>query len=225
MSETGRTRSVLRAIVNGLLAGVLAVIIVIGLAAIVVPAVSGSVPLTVMTSSMEPSLPPGTLIVVRPTDPAEIKPGDVLTYQLRSGEPTVVTHRVLQQQRTADGEYFFITKGDANPTPDPDPVRAIQVRGTMWYAIPWVGWVAQAVTGDVRAVVVPIVISGLLIYALWMFVSGVRDRRRKASEARDQPVEAREAEPAAEAGIGLDASSQSVAGGLTRREIRESRDN
>lgn len=35
-------------------------------------------------------------MVVRPTA-VEITPGMVLTYQLKSGEPTLVTHRVTQR--------------------------------------------------------------------------------------------------------------------------------
>lgn len=169
---------VLRAIGTGLMAGALAIIVLVGVAAIAVPAVAGATPLTVMTSSMEPSLPPGTLVVVRPTAPEDIEVGDVVTYQLRSGEPTLITHRVTQQQRTADGEYIFVTQGDANPDPDPGPILAVQIRGTLWYALPWVGWVSTLITGEMRAVIVPVIVVLLLGYALWMFVTGVRERRR-----------------------------------------------
>ncbi|WP_413317393.1 signal peptidase I [Agrococcus sp. 1P02AA] len=178
----------IRALGTGVMAGVLAVVILIGIAAIAVPAVTGSTALTVQTSSMEPELPPGTLIVVRPTPVEEIAPGSIMTYQLRSGEATVVTHRVLEQHRTADGGYRFLTKGDANPGPDPGFVREVQVRGTLWYAIPWVGWVTQVVTGEVRAIVIPIAVVALGAYAAWMIATGILERsreRRQAGAARD----------------------------------------
>ncbi len=180
--------STIRALATGIMAGVLAVVVLIGIAAIVVPAVTGSTALTVLTSSMEPGLPPGTLVVVRPTPIDEIAPGSIMTYQLRSGEPTVVTHRVLEQHRTADGGYRFVTKGDANPAPDPGFVREVQVRGTVWYSIPLVGWVTQVVTGEVRAVVIPIAVLALSIYAVSMIVAGVRERsreRRRSAAERD----------------------------------------
>lgn len=224
MSTTESARGgVWRAISTGLVAGLLAVIVFVGLAAIVVPAVSGSTPLTVMTSSMEPDLPPGTLIVVRPTPAEEIKPGDIVTYQLRSGEPTLVTHRVIEQTISADGEYLFTTQGDANPNPDPGPIREVQIRGTLWYALPWIGWVTQIVTGDVRAIVIPIVVVALFGYAAFMLISGIRERRRSrgtgdssadlSSEPVTEPVAATAAEPA----TGVDAPKN-----LTRRELRES---
>lgn len=176
--ESSGLAGVLRAVGTGLMTGLLCVIVLIGAAAIVVPAVTGSTALTVMTSSMEPAYPAGTLVVVRPTEVNEITPGDVLTYQLRSGDPTLVTHRVTEQHRTADGGYLFVTQGDANPSPDPGFVREVQLRGTVWYAIPWVGWVTQVITGDVRTIVIPIVAGALGTYAVWMIVAGLRERAR-----------------------------------------------
>ena len=174
----GLVRAVLRSIATGVSAAALIFFAAIGVAAIIVPAVTGSTALTVVTSSMEPALPPGTMVVVRPTPIDEIKPGMVLTYQLRSGEPTLVTHRVQQRQELADGEVVFITRGDANNQPDQDPVREVQIRGTVWYAIPFIGWVTNGVTGDVRALVIPVIVVGLLAYAVWMAISALRDRRR-----------------------------------------------
>ena len=190
-----RFRTVLSAIGTGIMGALLVALIGIGMAAIVVPAVTGSMALTVRTSSMEPTLPPGTMVVVRPTAIEDITPGMVLTYQLKSGEPTLVTHRVTQQMALADGTPIFITKGDANPQPDLMPVKPVQVKGTVWYAIPWIGWVASLLDGNMRAIVVSVLVGGLLIYASFMFISGARDRlsRRKRDENADDNAD----EPAA----------------------------
>lgn len=175
-----------RLALTSVMTAVLAVVVGVGAMAILVPAVTGSTALTVLTSSMQPALPAGTLVVVRPTDPADIEPGMVLTYQIRSGEPELVTHRVTQRLRTADGEYVFVTQGDANPTADADPVKQVQVRGTVWYAIPYLGWVATAVTGGQRAIVVTVVVVALFGYAAWMFGSAAFARlRRRADAASD----------------------------------------
>jgi len=171
-------RGVLAAIGNGILIALLLGVIGIAALAIVVPAATGSTALTVLTSSMEPGLPPGTLIVITPTDPAEIDAGDVITYQIVSGEPEVVTHRVVQSLTLTDGERVFVTKGDANPTPDPGEVRDVQIRGVLWYAIPFIGWASAAVTGEARAIAILIVVGALFAYAVWMVVSWLRDRHR-----------------------------------------------
>ncbi len=65
--------------------------------AVVVPRLAGARPYVVLTGSMRPGMPPGTLVVVRPVDPRSIGVGDVITYQVASGEPDVVTHRVVAQ--------------------------------------------------------------------------------------------------------------------------------
>lgn len=173
----GMLRTLLNAVAVALLVGILAT----GALAIAVPALTGSTALTVLTSSMEPHLPPGTMVVVQPTDPADVEPGMVLTYQLRSGEPTLITHRVTQVLAGADGERRFITKGDNNAEADADPVREVQMRGTVWYAIPWLGWVAIAITGPHRAIMVAVAVLGLFGYAAWAFGSSIIDRVRKRS--------------------------------------------
>jgi signal peptidase len=156
----------------------LIVVLGVGALAIAVPAVTGSTALTVETSSMEPTLPPGTMIVIRPVKAEDIAPGDIITYQLRSGEPVVVTHRVAQQLTTTAGELLFVTRGDRNPAPDPDPVRPPQVRGELWYAIPIIGWLSAILSGEIRTVLSAAVITMLLGYAAWMIVSSVRDRAK-----------------------------------------------
>lgn len=178
VGQRRRERGLLSALVNGLLGALLILILGIAAAAIVVPAMTGSTALTVMTSSMEPALPPGTMVVVRPTQPAEIREGMVMTYQLRSGEPTLVTHRVVERYQLNDGTYEWVTQGDNNPTPDLDRVREVQVRGTVWYAIPTLGWVSAALTGEWRVWAIPAAVLALFGYAGYMVVSAVRDRAR-----------------------------------------------
>ena len=188
-----KERGLLYYIGMGLSWGLLAFVALVAALVIVVPAVTGSTPYTILTSSMEPGLPPGTLVVVKPIDPDEIVMGTVLTYQLESGEPTVVTHRVvaIQGETVADGERQFITKGDANSAADEKPVKEVQIRGAVWYSVPWIGWINNLVNGDMRAVIIPIIATGLFVYAGWMIVSSRLEKRRKAR----QTSEADAAEP------------------------------
>ena len=57
------------------------------LVALVVPRLGGTSPYVVLTGSMLPKIPPGTLVVGLPVDPMSVAPGDVVTYQIRSGDP------------------------------------------------------------------------------------------------------------------------------------------
>ena len=172
-------------------AALLILMTALGFAVIVVPAITKSVPLTVLTSSMEPGLPPGTLLIVRPVAPADIRMGDVVTYQIRSGEPGVITHRIIAITTTASGERSFTLQGDNNGAPDPDAVREVQVQGRVWYSLPYLGWVNNAMGGDARNTVVPIAAGALLLYAAWTILSGLFGRkktRRDADQVREDAV-------------------------------------
>lgn len=171
-----------RAVVWALILVIAAVLAV----AVLIPRVTGATPYTILTGSMRPGMPPGTLVVVRPADAPDIAVGDVVTYQLRSGEPEVVTHRVVAQGLDGHGRSVFRTQGDANPTPDEAWVRPVQVKGTRWYSVPYVGYVSEVLTGEQRQTAVYVVAGGLVVYALAMFAGTLRERRPRSR----RPVEA-----------------------------------
>ncbi|MGW8566595.1 signal peptidase I [Isoptericola sp. NPDC055881] len=166
---------------------------------VVVPRLGGATPYGVATGSMRPGLDVGTLVVVRPVDVAEITTGEVVTYQLRSGDPTVVTHRVVGLGTTAAGERTLVTRGDANDVADPLPVRAPQVRGVLWYAVPELGRVMGLGTPDERRALTTAAAACLLGYAAWLVVGEVRERRGQ----QDQQVQrgARTGGPPPSAGL------------------------
>ncbi|HWJ82691.1 MAG TPA: signal peptidase I [Nocardioides sp.] len=147
-------------------------------AAVLVPRLYGATPYTVLTGSMRPHYPPGTLVVVKPVEPEDLRTGDVITYQLRSGRPTVVTHRVTAVSTDLRGDLTFTTQGDANDIPD-EPVRPVQVRGRLWYAVPYLGYADLLLSGKQRHVAVLGAAGGLSAYALLMFAGAVRGRSRR----------------------------------------------
>jgi signal peptidase len=158
----------------------LVLVLVLGALVIIIPAISGGTALTVLTQSMEPKLPPGTLIIIRPTPIDEIKLGDVLTYQIRSGQPEVVSHRVISRSVDTKGRITFTTKGDNNDLSDASPVQKAQIKGTLWYSIPWLGFVNNLVGGQGRSLLVPLVAAVLFIYAGYMLASsGMSSLKKK----------------------------------------------
>jgi signal peptidase len=179
-------RAVVHAVVLGLSTGLLLLVAALAVVLIVVPKATGSMPLTVLTQSMEPTLPPGTLLVVRPTPVDDIRVGDVVTYQIVSGQPAVVSHRVVSVSSSSDGERTFVLKGDNNAEADPAPVTAVQIRGVVWYSVPEIGIVNQVVNGS-RSWLIPAVAGVLLTYGAVMmtagFVSSARRRRVGTSRA------------------------------------------
>lgn len=171
-------------------AALLVAVAALAVVIIVIPKVTGSIPMTVLTSSMEPSLPPGTLIIVKPIDPADIVIGDAITYQITSGEHAVITHRVIAIETSTDGSRTFILKGDNNSDADPDPILPLQVQGKVWYSVPYLGWVNNLFGGPNRDWIVPALAIALFGYAGFTVASAVASRlRRKRSASTDVPTE------------------------------------
>lgn len=191
--RTRRTgwRAALHAVALGLSTGLLLAVVGLALVVIVVPKATGSMPLTVLTQSMEPTLPPGTLLVVRPTPVDAIRVGDVVTYQIASGRPEVVSHRVVSIATASDGTRSFVLRGDANAVADAAAVVPAQVRGVVWYSVPGIGWVNQLVNGS-RSWLVPTIAAVLLTYGAVMItagtVSAARRRRRRARRSGPRHV-------------------------------------
>jgi len=178
--------------VIGWVGRVVAWLVILGVAAILViavgiPRITGATPYTVLTGSMRPHYPPGTLVVVKPVDVQDLRIGDVITYQLESGEPAVVTHRIVGTSVSLKGGSTFITRGDANGVVDAEPVMAVQVRGKVWYSVPYLGYVNNVLTGRQRQTAVYIVAGVLLVYAGYMFTGSVRDRRSGRHEEEVSP--------------------------------------
>ncbi|MBY3989813.1 signal peptidase I [Rhodococcus fascians] len=153
-------------------------VVAVLLSSIVVPKLGGAMPYTVLTSSMEPTYPPGTLIVVQQADVENLGVGEAITYQIRSGEPSVVTHRIIGTTFDKEGEQRYITQGDNNSDPDVEPVRPIQIRGTVWYSIPYLGYVNNWITGERRSIFVGVVVAGLFGFALYQFIGAGIEKRR-----------------------------------------------
>jgi signal peptidase len=170
----------------GLVLGASVLLFVIALAAllIVMPKATGSIPLTVLTSSMEPGFAPGTLIIVRPVDPNDLKLEDVITYQMQPGRPGVITHRIIAINSSSSGDRTFELKGDNNSAADVEAVSAEQIQGRLWYSVPIMGYVNSAVNGENRAWIIPIGAILLFSYAGYMVASAAITAARKRRRER-----------------------------------------
>lgn len=152
---------------------------------IVVPLATGSQTYSVLTSSMAPHYAPGTFLVVKPQNIDTLAVGDVITYQIDSGRPEVITHRIISVTGGQDGDRQFITQGDNNDVADPDPVREVQVRGKLFYAVPYVGFAANALGQTDRGPIITVLAVVLIAGGAFTMIRGaIKDRR----ERRDQEL-------------------------------------
>lgn len=156
-----------------------ATVVVLGLAAITVgPKFLPYQALVVRSGSMEPTIPTGSVVFYRQIDAAKVKVGDVITFAKPGQADEKVTHRVFQIARDPNGGRYFVTKGDANGTPDRWRVPAA---GTGWIAVthvPMIGYVLadiQSPMGRLLLLLIPAVLLGAItLYEI------VTDRRAAA---------------------------------------------
>ena len=114
----------------------------------------------VLSGSMQPTLPPGSVSFVQPTSPQTFKVGDLLVFALLRDPSQQVTHRIVSV-RGEGGSLEFQTKGDANNAADVDWVPAANVRGAVRWYIPYIGYAVpymRSPWGYVLFVIVPAII-------------------------------------------------------------------
>jgi signal peptidase len=124
----------------------MATLAVVGIAALAlaltaVPAAVGGHALTVLSGSMVPEFSPGAMVVDKPVPASSLRVGDVITYASTdgvSGAPVLITHRIVKIDSGAAGRTFT-TQGDANNMADGRAVEASQIRGKVWYSVPYIG--------------------------------------------------------------------------------------
>lgn len=106
------------------------------LVAVVALDLSGHALFVVSGASMEPAIAKGSLVVVRPTIPAALAVGDVVTYRHRG---QLVTHRIAAVDDLGDARVFT-TKGDANEAADPEPIAFDDEVGLLVAQVPLIGY-------------------------------------------------------------------------------------
>ncbi|HEX2173033.1 MAG TPA: signal peptidase I [Dehalococcoidia bacterium] len=133
--------------------------------------------LTVLSGSMRPTIPEGSVVVVTPVALGEVRVGDVITYRIPVEDRRVVSHRVVEV--VEEGDHPVVrTQGDANAAPDPwlarlDSDPAWRVRA----AVPKLGYLIQAL----RRPPVTTLATGLvpaLLAAIWLADIWFPGRRR-----------------------------------------------
>ncbi len=116
---------------------------------------------SVISGSMEPEYPVGSLIYVKEAAPEEIQVGDVITFVLPNETPA--THRVIGLD--PDNQQF-LTQGDANDTPDA-PVHFRNLIGKPIFTIPLLGYAAYFIQHP-PGMYIAIILGVMLLAAIFL---------------------------------------------------------
>jgi len=124
---------------------------------------ASSIPMIVLSGSMQPYMNPGDIVVVYRVNPdvSKLMKGDVITFRVHLKEDTVVTHRIVG----FDGERI-ITKGDNNKVEDDFNVTAKDIIGKPVVLIPLAGYVVDAIhRNNFESYVITVLIPSIYIIA------------------------------------------------------------
>jgi len=126
---------------------------------------------TVLSGSMRPSMPVGSMIIDTPMPRTAVRPGQVITYQAPTDEHPIVTHRVVRVIENG-GQPVVVTKGDANN--GIDPWEAALTNGPAWHmrtAIPYAGYAVMVLRSPtIRHItlgIVPVLLAMSWLAAIW----------------------------------------------------------
>lgn len=130
----------------------------------------------VLSPSMEPVYPTGTLLYVKEADPDELQVGDIITFRLYD---ITATHRIIEVLE--EEPLKFRTQGDANDIADTEPVPAANIIGKPVFSLPYLGYAAsyiQKPPGSYAA----IAISAAIVFLV--LIVDLLDNLAKAKEAK-----------------------------------------
>ena len=114
----------------------LAYAVIIAALLVAAPILLGYRPVVVLSGSMAPAYPVGSIIYYKQASFESLGEGDAITFAI--GERSLATHRIVSVDRQAK---TFVTKGDANPAQDAEPAPYDRVRGRATrFALPYVGY-------------------------------------------------------------------------------------
>lgn len=147
----------------------------------------GIQPYTVLSGSMEPVYPVGSLIYVKKVDPLELVEGDDITYML--DENTLSTHRIVEvvPDEKDKSVVRFRTKGTANDHEDAQLVHCKNVVGQPIFHIPYLGYVSDYIQNPPGLYVV--IAVGVLILLLGFLPDLFGDDKSKKEKETAQPAE------------------------------------
>lgn len=134
-------------------------------------------PFAVLSGSMEPVYPVGSLIYVRNCDPDVVQVGDAITFVLDKNL-NVATHRVVAID---EANQHFYTKGDANASQDGAPVYFKNLIGRPVFTIPYLGYFAEWISNPPGMY---LAITAAAVFAILLFLPDALHRAEEADRKK-----------------------------------------
>jgi len=117
--------------------------------------------LAIPTGSMRPSMSPGSLALVHSVPASSLKVGDIITYTNPLNPKITLSHRIIKEYLLDGKVPTYVTKGDANKSPD-IPITIGSIKGKVIWHVQDAGYLLLDAKNPF--IILPIVyIAGILI--------------------------------------------------------------
>ena len=151
---------------------ILLALAVVAIGSSVIPRVMGMQPYAIISGSMEPAYPTGSLVYADPVEGSSLQAGDVVAFW---EEEEVIIHRVKEVD---DQTGHLVTKGDANEDVDLRPVPFQNVLGRVVFSVPVVGYFLMALGTTAGLLVLGwVVIMAVALCVVGTILGSLADRR------------------------------------------------
>lgn len=145
----------------------------------------------VLSGSMEPTLPVGSLAIVKQIDAADAKRGDVVMFSTPGQQGSLTTHRIVAVEREGS-RLAYHTRGDANKTNDPWRLSQRGQMGKLAVDIPYAGyatrWLAKPEVRTGVVIVGALLALLIILRRIWrdepVETAGSRTKHRRRAAVR-----------------------------------------
>lgn len=103
--------------------------------------------LIVRSGSMVPQFATGDAVIIRPVsrgEATELVRGDIVTFRTSVDNPTLVSHRIVEVTRDAQGGVAYVTRGDANASRDSTVLEPDRIVGVVTTHVSRGGYILHA---------------------------------------------------------------------------------
>ena len=147
---------------------------------------------TIVSPSMVPTINVLDVVVtMRVNSPEDLEKGDIITFNSTDYRYSgvLVTHRIVDIEKTTSGEYLYTTKGDNNNTQDSSRISFDEIYGRVIFRIPKIGYIQyylSSILGWVAIIIVPaVMIIGYDIYKLVKTLRSKEDNIKKIDNKKE----------------------------------------
>ncbi|HEX2295989.1 MAG TPA: signal peptidase I [Actinomycetota bacterium] len=146
------------------------VVVIVMLVATIGPRVLPYRTFTVLSGSMEPTIPTGSMIFDREVAAADLARGDVVTFHPPGQPEKLVSHRIVRVDETKRGPVL-VTRGDANGVVDDWRIPAQGTGLRYEFHVPYLGYVVGGLLTPVGRLVAltlaALWLGGLALWTIW----------------------------------------------------------